>query len=647
MGRTSPDIIARFARLPRNPAEVWQGGILRMPTWIERGPDGRPYRPWGALWVSRRSGRLNTMIEPEPGAHGPALLLESLLEFGIKKDLAGCRPGRLEVATEEIASYLRESLAEAGVTVSVAKDLSAVTLALKSFTEFVNQRPLLPDAMRAPGVTLDGMRAFAAAAKAFYSAAPWRYLSDEDLIHVEAPAVDPGFTYLTLLGRAGQTFGVGFYRRPEELEALIAGGGPDALMKGQGHWSVLYGPVMDMPFDDADLWETHGLPVAGDQAYPVVIRMNARGDTARPDATQLRHVEVLLRALAETTEEEIDCGRWTKEVGTPEGPRTVTLSIPALLEPLDGPPQKHPGGIPDRRVMERTFAEIERFTAESNFQNLDKAGAAIQARFVGPMNATPSTATTPLKKAQDLMYKAFEARGRQRIQLARMALEVSPDCADAYVLLAEETSDLEQARALYSQGIAAGERALGPNMLEEEVGNFWGMVRTRPYMRARLGLAQCLDRLGSADEAIGHYRDLLRLNPNDNQGVRYILLPRLLGAGRDVEAGTLLSQYAEDCSAIWQYGWALWMFRQEGDSAAARDRLHEAVKTNRHVPTYLTGKAEMPETLPDSYSFGSVEEAVFCTDELLDVWKDTPGALTWLLDSAPRRKPRASKRHRR
>ena len=644
MGRTSPDIIARFARLPRNPEEVWQGGILRMPTWIDSGPDGRPYRPWGALWVSRRSGRLNTMIEPEPDAHGPALLLESLLEFGSKKDLAGCRPGRLEVATEEIASYLREALAQAGVAVSIVKDLSAVTLALESFAEFVNKKPLPPDAMRAPGVTLDGMRAFAAAAKAFYSAAPWRYLSDEDIIHVETPAMDPGLKYLTILGRAGQTFGVGFYRRPEELEALIAGGGPDALMKGQGHWSVLYGPIMDMPFGDADLWETHGLPMAGDQAYPVAIRMNARGDMARPDATQLRQLDALLRALAETTEEEIDRGRWTKEVGTPEGSRTVTLSIPVLLEPLDGPPQKHPSGILDRRAMERTFAEIERFTAQSNFENLDEANAAIQLRFLRPIDDVPSTATTPLEKAQDLMYRAVEARGRRKIQLARKALGLSPDCADAYVVLAEEATDPETARNLYEKGVAAGERALGSKVFEEEAGHFWGLVTTRPYMRARLGLATCLEDMGRVDEAISHHRELLRLNPNDNQGVRDILLPTLLAQGRDADAGALLQQYADDGSATWKYGWALWTFRREGDSQLARDRLRGAVSANRHVARYLTGKAEMPDILPDSYALGSMEEAILCADDLGDAWRATPGAERWLAAAKPKTQPKKRRR---
>ena len=35
------------------------------------------------------------------------------------------------------------------------------------------------------------------------------------------------------------------------------------------------------------------------------------------------------------------------------------------------------------------------------------------------------------------MYRAFEASAAEQLRLAREALKISPDCADAYVLLAE------------------------------------------------------------------------------------------------------------------------------------------------------------------------------------------------------------------
>jgi tetratricopeptide (TPR) repeat protein len=287
--------------------------------------------------------------------------------------------------------------------------------------------------------------------------------------------------------------------------------------------------------------------------------------------------------------------------------------------------------------------EVQRFAATKEFASEAELNDALQAKFTGSMDTIPSTASTPVERAQDLVYRATEARGRR--QLARKALELSADCADAYVLLAEESADLSQTRDLYVQGVAAGERVLGPTVFAEQAGHFWGDVRTRPYMRARFGLARCLDDLAQRDEALTHYRELLRLNPGDNQGVRYAFLNALLLMGRDDEAGTLLLQFGDEPSALWQYGWALWAFRREGDCPASRKRLRAAFRSNRHLPGYLAGDSEWADPAPQSYAMGSREEAVICVDELGDAWNATPGALEWLATHAPAGKSR--KRHRR
>ncbi len=49
-------------------------------------------------------------------------------------------------------------------------------------------------------------------------------------------------------------------------------------------------------------------------------------------------------------------------------------------------------------------------------------------------------------KAQDVMYQAWDqAEPRKRIALANKALTISPLCADAYVLLAEEKAKCHSA----------------------------------------------------------------------------------------------------------------------------------------------------------------------------------------------------------
>ena len=50
----------------------------------------------------------------------------------------------------------------------------------------------------------------------------------------------------------------------------------------------------------------------------------------------------------------------------------------------------------------------------------------------------------------------LESEPRRQTELARKALEMSPNCADAYVLLAEYAEALPDELELYEQGVAAG-----------------------------------------------------------------------------------------------------------------------------------------------------------------------------------------------
>jgi len=639
MGEVSSLLAGRFMRLPRRADERWQGGLVRLPSWVDE-PDG-PFRPWAAIWVSRSTGLVHVELERERSAHDWTLALDALIAFGLKRGLVECRPAVLEVADEDLGRRVREALGDRELEIASASGLPAVQAVLATMGEYEGRR-MPPGALDGTGVTVDRMRAFAEAARRFWEAAPWRHLSDEDLVQIEAPAAGRGLAHVVVLGAAGQTFGVGFFDSAKDHDAVTDGvlGAVD-----RPRWSVLFGPITDLPFGDADLWEDHGLPVAGPDAYPLAIRVGA-GDVRRPDARALAYLEGLLGAFAATTEDEIDTGRWTRDVETHDGPARYRLAIPALLAPLDAPVPARPGGSSDRRAMERLSAEVGRFLAQSEFASLEDANRALAARFQGSLDALPSTASSPLQHAQDLAYRAFEARGRRRVQLARKALELSRDCADAWVILAEHAADLEPARALYAEGVSAGERALGPQVFENEAGNFWNLVETRPYMRARVGLAEVLEALGRRDEAMDHYRELLRFNPNDNQGVRDRLLPALLIAGRDDEAAALLDRYAEDPGALWRYGRALVTFRREGDSAAARDRSREALRANRRVAKYLDGTATLPDEAPETFAFGSEEEAVIVALTLGEAWSATPGAAAWLADAGGRGRSGSKKRRR-
>lgn len=283
-----------------------------------------------------------------------------------------------------------------------------------------------------------------------------------------------------------------------------------------------------------------------------------------------------------------------------------------------------------RRLMERDMAAIQRLVSEHRFTSEDELREFLQ-KLVSSGELDKCTARDSLGEAQDLIYQAWEVSSvRERVKLARRALGICPDCADAYVILAEETArSVEEALQLYQAGVEAGERILGAKSFTEDAGYFWGMVETRPYMRARAGLAQCLSALGKHSEAVEHYRDMLRLSPSDNMGIRYLLAACLLEMNEVETLQELLEQYHEP-TAAWLYTRALVSFIRYGDSPEARQRLAGALACNRHVPPYLLGEKALPKRLPEYMGFGDKNEAIVYAAEFGLGWLKVRGAVTWL-----------------
>ncbi len=288
---------------------------------------------------------------------------------------------------------------------------------------------------------------------------------------------------------------------------------------------------------------------------------------------------------------------------------------------------------PPQGGTERVMSDLMRLLSEQNFKNTEEANQFMHDLMQKTGGFIPPRASeTALDKAQDLIFQAWETRSRaQRIKLARRALTISPDCVDAFNLLAEDNAETPaESCAFYEAGMKAGERTLGKDFFKQNQGHFWGLIETRPYMRARFGLAVTLRRLGRMDEADKHLRELLRLNPNDNQGVRYELISLLSEIGDTAAVDKLMAQYEDDASAEWQYTAALNAFRKHGAGAKADDLLAKAIAFNPHVPNYLLMRKPMPPELPEYIELGQESEAIHCALDALPFWGETPGALEWL-----------------
>ena len=602
-----------------------------MPTWIESPTGGAPYRPWGAVWVARPEDIVWVNVAESPDRPGAEFAADVLVDLALRYQghLMG-RPGRIEVEDASLGAAVVTILGDPDVAVDVVADLPEVKAFVIELTRTEQENSPVPELLSARGVTVADVREFADAAARFYRAEPWLHLANDDLLTVQMPGLDRRVRYASVMGNAGLQFGVAFFASLHDVDS--ASKGPGGLDARRTYWSVTFGRPEETPPADMVLWETEDLPLAGDEAYPVPLGYGPGSLFTRPTKALLGQFTAVLSALAETREDEMDRGHWVKHIRTARGPVDVAMTLPHVIEDASGSAARPPGS--DRRGRERIHAEIHRFLADKEFASLEEMNAAISREFSGRrLDDVPRTATTPAEQAQDLAYQAFDAVGRRRVILARQALALWPDCADAYVILAESATGPSRALPLYEAAVAAGARALGEERFRQYAGRFWAVVETRPYIRALLGLSEALVALGRIDEAVARLRELLRLNPSDNLGGRYRLLLEFVRSRRDPEARALLLEYKDDPSAEWMYTWALLEFRAGAPDEANR-RLKAALDSNRHVPAMLEVEPSLLPTPPDSITFGGPDEALSYVSAFGGVWQETPGAVEWLRRAA-------------
>lgn len=245
-------------------------------------------------------------------------------------------------------------------------------------------------------------------------------------------------------------------------------------------------------------------------------------------------------------------------------------------------------------------------------------------------------ARVPAARAQQLYYDAMDAAtDDEEFALIEKALKLDPGNVDALLAALRhrplpEADEIEVLRTI----VAVAERRLGPQAFKEFEGAFWGFVETRPYMRARAQLAEALRAAGRIEEAIAEWEAVLKLNPNDNQGVRYPLLASYLVAGRMDGAARLFETY-DECAWNTVFAWGRVLERWlSGDAAGATDALAVARKQNAFTEGFLKRQRRLPKYLPAMYGSGSKEEAVCFAGPLCMAWDRHPQALKWLAGQA-------------
>jgi len=277
---------------------------------------------------------------------------------------------------------------------------------------------------------------------------------------------------------------------------------------------------------------------------------------------------------------------------------------------------------------ERELARLHSLLDQQNFNSIEEANEFLQRN----MNRKPApTKKTSQDQAAELLFEAWdEPNPRRRTQLAQEALRLDANNVDAYNLLAECAQSPKEMAFFYKQGLLVAEKHFGEAFFEENKGHFWGYLPTRPYMRAKKGYAETCAMMDKMPEAIQHYRELLELNPNDNQGVRELLVSAYIETLDWKAAEALILRFDMDESAAFNYSRVLVEYGLNGKSAKLTARIKKAISRNPHVPAYLQGTIPLPRQMPDYVGFGDDREAIVYAMLNRHLWQVRPELLQLL-----------------
>jgi tetratricopeptide (TPR) repeat protein len=192
--------------------------------------------------------------------------------------------------------------------------------------------------------------------------------------------------------------------------------------------------------------------------------------------------------------------------------------------------------------------------------------------------------------ARGLVATARRLRSPERKSAhLRKAIEQDSECVLARIELADadyQSARWNEARRGYQEVAEREERRW-----RGETPEWWDDIETRPYMRALYGRAMTEWHQGRFAETAKDLEKLLKLNPRDNQGVRFLVpLVHLLGDD-DAKALKSLEEYDRNypddyCepSLLFGKGLALWRL---GDDEPARASYRAAMLQNLYITPML------------------------------------------------------------
>jgi len=205
---------------------------------------------------------------------------------------------------------------------------------------------------------------------------------------------------------------------------------------------------------------------------------------------------------------------------------------------------------------------------------------------------------------------ALDAAPRnERTELALKAIRADPTLIDGYLAAADVSPPgTAQAATAWLAARELARREAGVR-LDTDLGELWGNLNARPYLRACAGYAACCFDRREYDAAIAQCRRLLILDACDPLEAAPLLGASLLLAGELAGFEALRAHCADDDRPQWLYVDAFHAATNRMPARVRNSRIDRAVQSNRWVPRCLVSAPSDAEGI-EHYAPGSGEEAI-------------------------------------
>jgi len=232
-------------------------------------------------------------------------------------------------------------------------------------------------------------------------------------------------------------------------------------------------------------------------------------------------------------------------------------------------------------------------------------------------------------EANELLQLAYQSENNAKsVKISKEAYDLDPFLSDALLNIANRGKFSFHEKLMYLHEALRISAALIPEEnFKSKKHPFWLDIDTRPFMRTMHSLGIIYHEAEMYEFAEFYWSFCLDLNPNDNQGIRYLLTNVLLHQNKTKAAKVILDKW-QDSTAQLSYARLLLGLLETNTPEKLDELWDEAFKSNPFVPKLILNRT-IP-ALEGPYRMGDESEARAYLSYAYLCWNHHRDAVRWL-----------------